>query len=477
MSNRSTIHRKFIAVAIAVVIPFLLLDIYWVYENAQESKQAAQSNAQLLAKLVAVNLDGNLHTTPAPAVIESAFYKTVDRLEWPPGATITLINEQGTVVARHPNPDGWIGKKINSLEFIGQARPSSSQSGLMQETPGQEQLWGMAQSGDGHWKAVIQIPAAVAYADAWSDMRRNLLFTGFITLFVLGLARFLSHRITRPLRQLAQHMQAVKTGDWPAHIEVRTHDETQLLAESFNIMATKLRERETEKAQLIAELKHHQSELEFLSAQLLRLQEEERRRVARELHDEIGQALGAITLNLQVAERTIEQERHRALDHIADAKAIARRAGQEINRIAHDLRPSVLDDFGLVAALRWYTTDFANRTGIAVQLDVEEVEERLPPEVEVTLYRTVQEALTNSFKHAEATKVRILVSRQHQLLSLQIEDNGNGFEPERATHRLKSNGHLGLLGMRERAGCLGARFNIDSSPGCGTTVRLEVPLS
>jgi two-component system, NarL family, sensor histidine kinase DevS len=197
-------------------------------------------------------------------------------------------------------------------------------------------------------------------------------------------------------------------------------------------------------------------------------QEVERRRLARELHDETGQALTSILLGL------------RAVDEADDVNSVAKAVGdlrelvvatlQDVRRLAVQLRPKALDDFGLVPALERLVQTFSESSGINAQLEARLGEERLPPEVETTLYRIVQEALTNVVKHAEATTVSILLVRRSGSVTAVIEDDGRGFDPS----ALKSDS-LGLDGMRERAELHDGRLTIETSPG-GTTLAVEVSL-
>jgi two-component system, NarL family, sensor histidine kinase DevS len=197
-------------------------------------------------------------------------------------------------------------------------------------------------------------------------------------------------------------------------------------------------------------------------------QELERRRLARELHDEIGQDLTSLLLNL----RRIEEAR--STEEVHEATAVLRElvvtALQDVRRLAVELRPKALDDFGLVPALQRLVETFMEQTEIDVKLTDALGGERLPPDVETALYRIVQEALTNVVKHAQARRVSILLTLMDPGAAAVIEDDGRGFAPD-ADHE-----GLGLLGIRERLQLLGGRLTIESSPTGGTTLRAEVPI-
>jgi signal transduction histidine kinase len=197
-------------------------------------------------------------------------------------------------------------------------------------------------------------------------------------------------------------------------------------------------------------------------------QEEERRRLARELHDETGQALTSILLGLKRLEDSRGEDLSKA---IAEVRQHLVQTLQDVRRLAVELRPKALDDFGLEPALERLATGFSEQTGIEVELEAR-VEGRLPSDVETVLYRIVQEALTNVVKHARASRVSILVTRKNGSVAAVIEDDGKGFDPT----SVRKDG-VGLLGMRERISLLEGRFSIESREGAGTTLVVEVPLA
>ncbi len=199
-------------------------------------------------------------------------------------------------------------------------------------------------------------------------------------------------------------------------------------------------------------------------------QELERRRLARELHDETGQALTSILLGLRGLEDVHDEATLKA--SVAEVRDLVRSTLQDVRRLAVELRPTALDDFGLVAALERLTENFAEQTGMTVEF-VPNLpgDGRFPPEVETALYRLVQESLTNIVKHARAKEVSIVLTAKPGSVTVIVEDDGVGFEPGRQT-----GDGIGLLGMRERVGLFGGRVVLESRPGAGTTVVAEVPL-
>lgn len=213
-----------------------------------------------------------------------------------------------------------------------------------------------------------------------------------------------------------------------------------------------------------------QGELKKLSARLVEAQEQERRAIARELHDEVGQSLNALLVdlgNLAAVTSSDNGEAHRLL---GTARSLAEESVKALRSMALLLRPSMLDDFGLVPALHWQAREVSRRTGMRVDLQAEEVSEELPEEHKTCVYRVVQEALQNAARHAEARSVCIAVSQDADRILLTIRDDGRGFDVARTRG-------LGLLGMEERVKHLDGVFQVLSSPGRGTELFIELPLA
>jgi signal transduction histidine kinase len=199
-------------------------------------------------------------------------------------------------------------------------------------------------------------------------------------------------------------------------------------------------------------------------------QEIERRRLARELHDETGQALTSVLLGLRALEEAKDEAQLRAA--AADVRELVVATLQDVRRLAVELRPKALDDFGLVPALERLVQTVVEATGIDVQLEARLGDERLSPEVETTLYRVVQEALTNVVKHASARTVSVVLVRRGGTVTALVEDDGSGFDPATVAERPDG---IGLAGMRERVALVGGRLTVESAPGSGTTLAVEVP--
>jgi two-component system sensor histidine kinase UhpB len=195
------------------------------------------------------------------------------------------------------------------------------------------------------------------------------------------------------------------------------------------------------------------------------------------LHDEVGQVLTAISINVAEIEKRLPPEFQPAVrERLAETAALAEQTSERISALALDLRPSLLDDLGLVPALRWHVSRFAQRLDITVQIETVDLDERLDPEVETTLYRVVQEALTNIARHAHATQVRLRLERRASSVTATVEDNGQGFDTKELVACKASEWGAGLLGMRERVTLLGGSFYVQSVSGSGTQLSVEIPL-
>ncbi len=228
-------------------------------------------------------------------------------------------------------------------------------------------------------------------------------------------------------------------------------------------------------AQLYTDLLQREKELEILSGARVQAQEDERRRIAREIHDGLGQMLTAIKFNLEILEDMItagKDERER----IDDMKNLLDSVMKEAREISYNLMPSVLDDFGLAPALQLLSEQFSNRTNVKVQFQAHGVNDRLDSNLEIGLYRIAQESLNNVSKHAEATEVNVQIIRHSKGIRLVIEDNGKGITNQPSLVRATGKGGMGLPGMRDRASSIGGALTIDSSPNNGTLITVEVPL-
>jgi PAS domain S-box-containing protein len=218
------------------------------------------------------------------------------------------------------------------------------------------------------------------------------------------------------------------------------------------------------------EVRASSEQLRRLAARLVSVREEERTRISREVHDELGQSLTMVKMDLAWLARRLPRRSVQMQQRIRSTQQLASRIIQSVRRISTELRPGILD-LGLAAAVEWQVQDFQARTGIQCTLRLL-AQEVFAPDVSTAMFRILQETLTNIGRHAEASRVEVVKQKQRDRLVLRIRDNGRGFDPEDPSLS-KS---LGLLGMRERAAILGGGVNVSSAPGKGTTITAWVPL-
>ncbi len=227
----------------------------------------------------------------------------------------------------------------------------------------------------------------------------------------------------------------------------------------------------------ITERKANEEIMRGMSGRVMEAQELERRRVARELHDGINQLLSSIQFRLKSIEERRSVRQERVVRGVSEARELMDEAIREVRRISHNLRPTILDDFGLLAAVRSTSEEFQLRTGIVTVVDAEGLDQRLPEQAELVLFRIIQEALTNIERHSGARNVRIQLLRQDQHLSVRVKDDGCGFEPSSVIGATVRRRGLGLDGMRERTTSIGGLCEIVSRKKGGTEIILEIPLT
>ncbi len=231
---------------------------------------------------------------------------------------------------------------------------------------------------------------------------------------------------------------------------------------------------DTERVQTEIALRKYAKQLRDLSKHFVDVQEEERRHLARELHDEIGQVLSAVSVNLQALNEVIDVKSRSRLDESIE---IVDRAITQVRNLSLDLRPSMLDDLGLISTLRWYADRHAQRAGLRLEFVADATGDRLPAELEIASYRVVQEALTNIVRHAKATHVRLELHQCDAALRLVIHDDGIGFDVTAVREGAAHGVSFGVLGMRERVELIGGQIEIDSKHDHGTTIHVSIPIA
>jgi two-component system NarL family sensor kinase len=220
-------------------------------------------------------------------------------------------------------------------------------------------------------------------------------------------------------------------------------------------------------ARLFQQLNENANRMRGISRSVVRMQEEERAKISRELHDGVGQALLAIKMQLDII-----SENPSAAKNINEARKLAEQTLEEVRELSRLLRPRMLDDLGLIPTMQWYVRTYSERTGIKVSFNSTDIDERLEPDVETMFFRVTQEGLNNVLKHSKATAVKITLLAQDRSILLELADNGKGFVMDSA----EPNKGSGINGIRDRVILLGGEFNISSAPGEGTKLQVKLPL-
>jgi signal transduction histidine kinase len=319
-----------------------------------------------------------------------------------------------------------------------------------------------------------------------NDMERTVLVFGLGSLVVAsGAAWFHARTVVRPIRDLTNASKRIAAGSLEDPIVATREDEVGELARSFDTMRVRLRDSLEESRRWTEELetrvRERTRELESLSrsraellGKVISAQEEERKRIARELHDESAQALAALLVELQAMDEALPSSAREAKRSLARVKSQTTKALTDMRQVILDLRPSVLDELGLVAAVRWYARARLESSQVTVSLNVGGQQKRLPGSVETAMFRIAQEAINNVVKHAEAKHVSVQLEFTDERISLLVEDDGKGFDVTAVTRTEDGTACLGLVGMTERATLLGGNVTMQSEPGQGTQVRVEI---
>lgn len=401
----------------------------------------------------------------------------------PEGAIWTRIDTNGMILVRHPALEKWLVAdplpQKPTLDAI-----LAQKNGVLEavDPKGVRVLYDFTSTRSallaGDVISLLSIPEKVLFAEPDRVMIRNLALVGTVAGLVLALgwvgSRYL---ILRPIQTLAKFTARLAAGEHSARTGLpRARDELRQLMVSFGQMAETLRQREAARVQAEARLKESRQRLQVLSRRLVEVQETERRRLARELHDEIGQSLTLAELNLQAMLESLGSEP--LAPRLKESLDVVERVQEQVRDLSLDLRPSMLDDLGLEAALRWYAGRQAILGGLRAEVLADPLEQRLDPMIETECFRVAQGALTNVVKYARARTVTVELSKNDEdgQLHLSVRDDGVGFDVASARAQAVRGASLGLLSMEERAALAGGGLEYDSTPGRGTEVHAWFPL-
>jgi signal transduction histidine kinase len=398
-------------------------------------------------------------------------FGSASQVQLPSGATWTELDRNGTVVFRYPAQNNWNGKPYPDTSLVKQL--AAEREGVLQDDAKVPTVYAFAstqsQLVSGDTVMLLAIPKENLFAAADRALAVNLSWLGLAAGLALFLGWFGSDwLIIRPVKALVRSSTRLATGDLTARTGLpHGGDELGRLTYAFDLMAQALEQREMERSRA-------SHKLQILSHRLVEVQENERRHIARELHDEIGQSLTVAEMNLQAALRACGQAP--LTRRLEDSIQAVERVLSQVHDLSLNLRPSMLDDLGLEAALRWYTNRQAALTGLQARFRGAPLHGRLDPVVETECFRVAQEALTNVVRHSGAQNVAVELEPVDGQLHLRVRDDGRGFDVGQQRDEAVRGSSLGLLSMEERASLAGGGLELISAPSEGTEVHAWFPL-
>lgn len=333
--------------------------------------------------------------------------------------------------------------------------------------------------GSSRFYLILEQPTDVALSLPM-DLRRSVGMVsvlGFLAALVV--AWVTTRHVTGPTEQLTAAAQRMARGDLESPIAIRAQDEVGRLAENLDAMRRQLRDAYQQvsdaNGQLELQVAERTARLTDLLGKVISAQEEERRRLARELHDETAQTIGALSIALDRARHGLGDAAPESVVQLQEAQGIVKQLLEETRRLILDLRPMALEDLGLVPAIRWYAESHLQERGVATTIELDRPAVRLLPHLEVALFRIAQEAINNIARHADARRATIRLDFSESAVRIAVSDDGRGFDVDRALASAGSS--VGLMGLQERARLLGGNIDIRSEAGRGTRLTVVVPLS
>jgi signal transduction histidine kinase len=321
---------------------------------------------------------------------------------------------------------------------------------------------------------ILGVPKKIALANSKRMMLRNMTGMGIIAVAALLAAWFGAEKvILKPVKAMVKATREFAAGNLRTRTGMSSGlDELSQLASAFDQMAEKLEQRQAERDRAEREIRNSREQLRNLSAHLQSVREEERTRMAREIHDELGQGLTALKMDVSWLNRRLLEEDATLKNKLTSMEEVIDRTIETVQKLSGELRPGMLDDLGLAAAIEWQAEEFQQRTGITCEVSLRSEETVLNRDQSTTMFRIFQETLTNVIRHARATKVEVRLDEQNGKIVLEVRDNGRGITQA----EISDPKSFGLIGMRERVEFLDGEVAILGSPGKGTSIKVTLPL-
>ena len=409
-----------------------------------------------------------------------SFAPVAARAEWPPGTEISVYDLDGTLIARSNDPERHVGTRAAEDDAIRSVL--RQRNGTLRATGAEkvEKIYGFVSVPDADWFAVAAIPTESILADALENAVRRSAGAAALIAIVGLLAWLVGRRIVRPIRAIAQMAVAVGRGMHAVRAQPQGTREIDDVAAQLNHMLDTLEAERRRLEESEARYRQMNQRLHGLSGQLIRVQESERRSLARELHDRVGQDLAALKLGLQLLESKLRladapaEPLARSLRRLADAYQTIDALVAQVRDVMAELRPPLLDEYGLLAALRAYAQRMAERIETPIEVQGDATAPRPPAAAESALFAAALEAVTNCLKHAHAQRIDLVLDYRDGCWTLSVTDDGIGFAPNQP---LRDDGkpNWGMLTMRERMEGVGGRFRVEPAPKRGTRVVFELP--
>jgi signal transduction histidine kinase len=399
-------------------------------------------------------------------------------LHLPLDAYLELVDKHGVILAHYPGALEWVGHSVQTPRLREAAQVQQAELIQARGPDGGQYLYAVAPvtskvRGD-TVLVVFGIPWKVAFAQADHAMRINLIWLGIVTLLVVSAAWFGGEIvILRLVNAMVKASQSLAAGDLKARTGLPYgRGELGQLARALDEMAVALEQREKEHRQAEAVIKESREQLRRLSAHAQTVREEERTRIAREIHDDLGQALTALKIDLSWLTRRLPVDSAGLKQKIESMGRVIDASMETVHRLSAELRPGILDDLGLAEAIAWQAEEFQDRTGIVCEVDLQSTGIELTKEQSTAVFRIFQETLTNVARHAHARRVEAVLDVRAGRLLLTVKDDGRGITEE----EISRSDSYGILGIRERVLALSGEVTITGDPSRGTTISVRVPI-